>query len=166
MPVPQVCMIPAESADRFWSHVTKDSHHSVNHVEGVCWLWKHLHHTGYGRFWARDRYWLAHRCAWTFTYGPIPPEMWVLHRCDNKQCVRPSHLELGTPRQNVDDALARGLYARGEQHAASKLTDAQVDDIRRLYATTRFSQRDLARRFNVSQVHICYITTGRTRSHR
>jgi hypothetical protein len=52
----------------------------------------------------------AHRRAWILTYGPIPAGMLVCHRCDNPPCVEPTHLFLGTPKDNVRDCMAKGRF--------------------------------------------------------
>lgn len=45
------------------------------------------------------------RVSWALEQGPIPDGKWVLHRCDNRRCVRPSHLFLGSSQDNVDDMM-------------------------------------------------------------
>jgi hypothetical protein len=87
------------TVDRLWSHVSKT---------GCCWLWLGATHgDGYGKLVVGKRYRLAHQVAYEVTYGPIPTERIVLHRCDVKRCVRPDHLELGTKTQNSIDYYAR-----------------------------------------------------------
>jgi hypothetical protein len=68
----------------------------------------------------------AHRAAWIMAHGPIPPGMFVCHRCDNKLCVAEDHLFLGSPQDNVDDAVQKGLY-----HYS--ITDTEVLRVRSLY---------------------------------
>lgn len=97
-----------------------------------CWLW---HGTvggqGYGYF-KRLR---AHRFSWTLKHGPIGKGLFVLHRCDNRLCVRPSHLYEGTAAENSADMVQRGRYVkgrvhRGAAHRKAKLTEKQVVEIR------------------------------------
>lgn len=88
-------------ADRFWSKVDPTGH---------CWLWMGaLNEHGYGVIHGPER--LAPRTAWELTFGSIPDGLDVLHRCDNPPCVRPSHLWLGTQRDNTADMIAKGRAA-------------------------------------------------------
>jgi|SRR5947207_6439155 len=104
---------------------------------GDCWVWMGFHSSsGYARF----RYQYVHRLVWEAMYGPIPPGLWVLHHCDNRSCINPKHLWLGTVRDNAQDALRKGRLnlaglrlgnrKRGEARAMSKLTAAKVREIR------------------------------------
>ena len=72
-----------------------------------CWLWTGaLYPNGYGAVAGREQ--LAHRAAWRFEFGEIPPGMQVLHRCDVTFCVNPSHLFLGTHQDNMRDKALKG----------------------------------------------------------
>ena len=63
---------------------------------------------GYGSHWYKNKRQQAHRVAWELKYGPIPQGLHVLHRCDNKKCVRVSHLFLGTHADNMRDMAVKG----------------------------------------------------------
>jgi len=63
---------------------------------------------GYGRFTIGKRIFGAHRLSYMLAYGSIPDGLFVCHRCDNPPCVRPEHLFLGTPIDNIKDSLAKG----------------------------------------------------------
>jgi hypothetical protein len=92
----------------FWEKVNKS---------GECWLWNgSTNHGGYGQTYMKYRPVSAHRLAWTLEYGPIPDGAWVLHRCDTRNCVRPEHLFLGTPKDNTQDMLAKGRH-RNQHHS-------------------------------------------------
>lgn len=89
---------------RFWSYVKKS--------EDGCWIWmRAVTKFGYGSFTApylKRGVEHAHRVAWRLTYGDIPAGKQILHHCDNPACVRPDHLFIGTPRDNVLDAMNKG----------------------------------------------------------
>jgi hypothetical protein len=125
-----------------------------------CWEWQgYRTPDGYGRLQRfRGRMELAHRVAWESVKGPIPDGMLVCHTCDNPPCVNPAHLFLGTHLDNARDKMAKGRWRWaplfGEASPSAKLTDAEVDAIRQEYAAGGVSQRALAARYGVHQVHI------------
>jgi hypothetical protein len=98
----------------------------------------------------------AHRLAYELFKGPIPPGLDCCHDCDIPPCVNPDHLFLGTARDNLRDAVAKGRVPLGSQHYNAKLTEPDVlairearTGVRRDYSGTR-SLVALADRYGVS----------------
>lgn len=100
-------------------------------------------------FVARGKSTLAHRYSYELVYGPIPEGLFVLHSCDVKACVRPTHLSVGTQLENMQQCKARGRTPFGEKQGQSKLTDQTVREIRALYASGKFTFDQLAQMFPV-----------------
>lgn len=76
-----------------------------------CWPWQGAKTiSGYGFMVYRRRRCLAHRVVFMLTKGPIPASLFVLHSCDNRLCVNPWHLRVGTPKDNTRDAIERGRF--------------------------------------------------------
>lgn len=110
---------------------------------------------GYGRVWKNGKELKAHRVAWEEANGSIPDDMCVCHRCNNKACINPDHLYLASKKQNTIDAYRDGLIkpAVGERHSQSKLTEAEVLEIR----ASDVSGRQLAHRYSVDPMTISLI---------
>lgn len=102
---------------------------------------------------------LVHRLVYELAYGPIPPNKFVCHTCDVRDCVSPEHLWLGTPKDNLEDAARKGRMNRGEARYNAKLTEAGVRSIREL-AAHGASFRELARQFGVDRVAIAAVVRG------
>lgn len=131
--------------ERFWR--------KVNQLPGAdaCWEWTGgFGSHGYGYFYWDDKDGTAHRFAYTHAVGPITGNLCVLHRCDNRKCVRPSHLFLGTRAENQAD-MAQKLRS-----GVAKRTPDEVRQIRAQYAAGAI-QADLAAQYGVSQTGISWI---------
>jgi hypothetical protein len=159
---------PTPLADLFWPKVQRG--------EG-CWEWQaSVRTTGYG-----EVYWPgvgdgrrkigAHRASWLIHYGDIPDGLFVCHHCDNKLCVRPGHLFLGTSADNARDAVDKGIIARtrarGLAAGNARLTDEQVSDIRRRHIPrvhparrTGGSTTELAREFGITRQYVGQLVRG------
>lgn len=88
--------------ERFWA--------KVNKTDSGCWKWtSEISHKGYGRVWWNRRLLFAHRVAYEIENGPIPDGLCVDHLCRNRACVRPDHMELVTPKENVRRGLKVAL---------------------------------------------------------
>lgn len=138
---------------RFWRKVRKS--------KDGCWLWTgSVSAAGYGNIGVGKSTALAHRVSWMLANGDAPDGMCVCHRCDVPLCVRPSHLFLGSNLDNVRDRERKGrnIVQRGANSHFAKLTDQQVETIRR--HTGR--QVDIANEFGISQSAVSHIKVGRT----
>lgn len=137
----------------------------VSRAKG-CWLWTgYRMKNGYGQFWHRGEFRLAHRASFEIHVGPIPPGLFVCHRCDNPQCVNPEHLFLGTNADNLRDAAAKGRMHPGERTAQAVLTEDLVRELRRRWVPHVVSIRMLSREFGVSESAVYGAVSRRTWRH-
>lgn len=146
--------------EKFWSMVTK--------TDG-CWIWNgSKQKSGHGcvQIASTKIASTAHRVAWVLTNGPVPKGMDVCHNCpggDNPACVRPDHMFIGTRSDNVQDSIKKGTFRTGERHQNAKLTDNQIEEIRKLYDKGKFGIRKLGYRFGISHGYVSLIIRGHVR---
>lgn len=139
--------------------------------EGGCWIWiGGLSRTGYGGFSVGKNVMSSHRWSYSFFKGQIPDGLLVCHTCDNRCCVNPDHLFLGTPKQNMEDAVRKGRTSRvprtwGEKQHLSKLKEADVISIRSEYTGERGQISALSRKYNVSRTAVREAAKGQTWGH-
>lgn len=141
--------------ERFESKITKTK---------SCWEWNAAkYNNGYGAFYYNGRNRLAHRIAYKIYIGEIPKGMFVCHHCDNRWCVNPSHLFLGTHTENMIDCKSKGRNVYpillGEKNARAKLTEAQVIEIMSRLNEGE-TQVDLGKEFGIAQASISLIVRG------
>jgi hypothetical protein len=119
--------------DRFWN--------SVDIVEeSECWLWsKGLTQDGYGKFKCKHKTWVASRFAYYITRGFLPDGMLICHKCDNPKCCNPSHIYLGTSKENLREASLKG-HLRGMPNGR-KLQNMKTGEV---YYSVREAQRSLS----------------------
>lgn len=158
---------PQPSAvERFWASVTPAGKHS-------CWIWHGTLHkdTGYGRLCVDNKDMGAHRFSYELHYGPILlTDLFVCHTCDNPACVNPSHLFLGTQKDNLRDMISKGRYYSGpriwgEKHPRHRFTENDVLEIRRLLTLQTLSRSRIAAMYQVSHAAIYSIWKRRTWKH-
>jgi hypothetical protein len=133
-------------------------------VTPSCWVWQATKTAqGYGQFGLKRKMTVAHRVSYLLYKGAIPAGLMVLHNCHNPSCVNPEHLRLGTNAENMKDRQQCGTtYApTGEDHHNALFTNAQAQEIRKLYAAGGLSHQKLALQYSCSKSVITDILTGK-----
>lgn len=159
-------MSKKQTIQTFWDRV------GVKDLES-CWPWLgSINSTGYGTVSFLGKMYTAHRVA-AKTLGLISSPMapinrrgsgFILHTCDNKLCCNPTHHEIGTYKQNQEDAYKRGRRKQpaGAEHVNAKLAPGQIAAIRRKLVAGAHTQSELGRIYKVSQGCISKISRMET----
>jgi predicted XRE-type DNA-binding protein len=134
-----------------------------------CWEWKgKLFSNGYGCFWFKGKYLLAHRVYYEWSNDvTLSKNDVICHKCDNPKCVKPQHLICADAKFNAADKIAKGraVTARGENAGNSKLSSLDVIEIRRLRYEENLPLKEIASLFKVSQKQISVVSRGVQWSH-
>lgn len=153
-----------EARRRFWSRVDKSGTNG-------CWLWLGCtcgSTSIYGTHGYQGKTYKAHRLAYELTHGPIPNGMLACHRCDNKLCVNPDHIFLGTQKDNISDMYRKGrnrnVSLRGEENHRSKYTTNQAVDVKTLRLNGT-SMKQISELTGVSEPAVNSICQGRVWRH-
>lgn len=126
----------------------------IDSVTG-CWNWIAAKGGGgYGKITVNARSRVASRVSWEMNKGNIPKGLLVCHKCDNRACVNPDHLFLGTTSENAIDAAVK-------QRKRAKLSEEKVRFIR----ASDEPHSVLGRRFGVSPVSIAHVRNRRIWAH-
>jgi DNA-binding XRE family transcriptional regulator len=145
----------------FWSQV------DVSGGPDACWPWAGgRNKNNYGTLKRKGKNYLAHRIAYTLTYGAIPEDKpHICHACDNPPCVNPRHLWAGTNLDNVKDKIKKGRGAKtysnnGENHWKTKLTATLVREMRDLYNKGNLNAPAIAKIYGINRTTCYNIVTG------
>jgi hypothetical protein len=129
---------------------------------GPCWEYSGTNATnGYKKY----GHHLAHRLSYRIHNDIFDYKLKIRHKCNNRCCINPAHLEIGTSKDNRDDMTRDGtvvsITKKGFNNGNAKLTDEQVAEIK---ARPKKDQRGIAKEFGVSQAHIHRIQSGEART--
>jgi hypothetical protein len=161
---------------RFWDKVQRGSE---------CWLWTaRVDRCGYGAFsLSRRTIVRAHRFSWELERGPVPARACLLHRCEQRRCVNPDHLYIGSAHEQIRQPRSRrprltplGLGGRRKRHwtqrtpakvrrgARSNLSKLCADEVREIRARWQEGApvAELALQFDVVPETIVNIVRFRT----
>jgi hypothetical protein len=164
-------MIEQKTKQLFWQKVNVRE-------KDECWNWNAANRgNGYGCMKSNGKLINAHRLSWIINFGDIPNSLFVCHTCDNRLCVNPSHLFLGTPMENVRDRVEKGRCAKGDKSGArlhpekiargeschnAVLNYEKVEKIRSMREEEKTTIREIAKISKVSYSTIRFVLTKKT----
>jgi len=130
-----------------------------------CWITDLSSPRGYPRIGYNHKTRKVSRIMFELHKGEIPQGMFICHKCDNRGCVNPEHLFLGSHEDNMADMVRKNRQAKGSNQGSAKLTEEQVAEIKRLLAEGKLTQRQIGEMFGICQTHVSSIKLGTKWNH-
>ncbi len=124
--------------------------------ETGCIEWLRPHVLGYGHLTINKVRIGAHRLSWELFHGKSADGFLVMHACDNRRCINPNHLVLGTDALNQQDKVLKGRQAKGTDFKSTKLNENKIKEIFVL-SQQGFNQKEIANQFNIHPSNISNI---------
>lgn len=147
--------------ERFWKRVKVGQ-------SDECWPWLGgCNWGGYGKVRRGAKLLTAHRVAFELTNGAIPKGLCALHKCDQRNCCNPSHVFIGTYKDNNRDRAQKGRSRprRGEDNGRAILTAKDVIKIRAVWDNGGITIAQLARKYSVAWEHMKRIVNRKLWKH-
>lgn len=145
--------VTESSKEVFQRHIKK--------LENGCWIWTGLIRDDYGlikyKINSKIHQYRAHKFSYFLHKGEIPSGLLILHSCDNKLCVNPDHLTLGSDKKNAKDRVERGTIRK------SRFTKEDVQQMRKLKEEGQLYTY-IGKQFNTHPTHAQYLLDGRVKS--
>lgn len=138
---------------------------AIRNKKTGCLLWTGAQSMdGYGVITDKNKRLLAHRVVYSLAVGPIDNQLQVLHKCDTPACIEPTHLFVGTQKENIADMVKKKRNVTpqaAERNGNAKLTAAQVRYIR-TRGHKRGAKQILAKKFGISRTMVSAILLNRS----
>mgnify|MGYP001561025647 CR=1 FL=1 len=133
--------------------------------ENACIEWiSTMFNNGYGQITINRVKKSAHVASWEFHNKKSANGYFIMHKCDNKKCINPEHLMLGTNSLNQKDKILKNRQAKGTDFPSAKLNDDKVREIHKLL-NSGMKQTEIAKIYNIDQSIISEIKSGKRWKH-
>lgn len=147
----------------FWNHIDVKTPND-------CWNWKmKKDRNGYGRthlFYPNIyKKTGAHQISWLLSGNSIEQGQLIRHKCNNPSCCNPTHLDVGSPKDNAMDCVNSERTLKGSKNPSSKLTEKDVKKIKETLALGKKLGAILSKEYGVSKVVISNIKNNKTWRH-